>query len=75
MNKIKRNLIIALSFGVLALGAVGTIKLNSVSTVKADEVLKAEFPEYKDVVIQTPDEWTRRVGQSIAAASLPEIKK
>ena len=29
--------------------------------------------EHKDVVIQTPDEWTRRVGQSMAAASLPKL--
>ncbi len=38
----------------------------------AKEVLKAEFPELAARVnIQLPDEKSRRVGQSIAAASLP----
>jgi predicted NBD/HSP70 family sugar kinase len=40
----------------------------------AHEVLQAEFPELADrVSIQLPDEKSRRVGQSIAAASLPAI--
>ncbi len=40
----------------------------------ANEVLKAEFPEIAEQVnIQLPDEKSRRVGQSIAAASLPAI--
>ena len=39
----------------------------------ANEVLKAEFPELAQVNLQLPDEKSRRVGQSIAAASLPEI--
>jgi predicted NBD/HSP70 family sugar kinase len=42
----------------------------------ANEVLDAEFPEIAAKVnIQLPDEKSRRVGQSIAAASLPAIKK
>ncbi|MEA3365098.1 MAG: ROK family protein, partial [Candidatus Hydrogenedentes bacterium] len=41
----------------------------------AKEVLKAEFPELASSVnIQLPDEKSRRVGQSIAAASLPALK-
>jgi predicted NBD/HSP70 family sugar kinase len=40
----------------------------------ASEVLKFEFPELAHIHIQLPDEKSRRVGQSIAAASLPEIK-
>lgn len=41
----------------------------------AKEVLKAEFKElYKTINLQLPDEKSRRVGQSIAAASLPNIK-
>jgi predicted NBD/HSP70 family sugar kinase len=41
----------------------------------ANAVLKAEFPELAARVnIQLPDEKSRRVGQSIAAASLPEIR-
>ena len=42
---------------------------------KALEVLKDEFPEYADVKILMPDEKSRRVGQSIAASSLPKIEK
>ncbi|MCX6035141.1 MAG: ROK family protein [Chloroflexi bacterium] len=39
----------------------------------AKSVLQAEFPELADRIhIQLPDEKSRRVGQSIAAASLPE---
>ena len=41
---------------------------------KANEVLKAEFPELH-VQLMMPDENSRRVGQSIAAASLPTILK
>jgi len=41
----------------------------------AKEVLKAEFPHIASSVnIQLPDEKSRRVGQSIAAASLPAIR-
>ncbi len=40
----------------------------------ANAVLRAEFPEIaSQVIIQLPDEKNRRVGQSIAAASLPAI--
>lgn len=40
----------------------------------ANEVLSSEFPELADkIVLQLPDEKSRRVGQSIAAASLPAI--
>ena len=40
----------------------------------ANEVLKAEFPELANRIhIQLPDEKSRRVGQSIAAASLPAL--
>ncbi|MHC1784861.1 MAG: ROK family protein [Anaerolineaceae bacterium] len=38
----------------------------------ANQVLETEFPElYSKIKIQLPDEKSRRVGQSIAAASLP----
>jgi hypothetical protein len=40
----------------------------------AKEVLKSEFPELACVHIQLPDEKSRRVGQSIAAASLTKTK-
>jgi predicted NBD/HSP70 family sugar kinase len=40
----------------------------------ANQVLRAEFPEIAaQTNIQLPDEKSRRVGQAIAAASLPEI--
>jgi predicted NBD/HSP70 family sugar kinase len=40
----------------------------------AKEVLRAEFPELSERIhLQLPDEKSRRVGQSIAAASLPVI--
>jgi predicted NBD/HSP70 family sugar kinase len=42
----------------------------------ANEVLRAEFPQIAAKInIQLPDEKSRRVGQSIAAASLPAIGK
>ena len=42
----------------------------------AKKVLAEEFPELaKKITIHLPDESSRRVGQSIAAASLPSIQK
>ena len=41
---------------------------------RAKEVLATEFPELaKKVTLNIPDEKARRVGQSVAAASLPKI--
>ncbi len=41
----------------------------------ANQVLAGEFPEIKDRInLQLPDEKSRRVGQSVAAASLPVLK-
>ena len=41
---------------------------------RCNEVLKAEYPQLADrVTVMLPDEKTRRVGQSVAAASLPEV--
>jgi predicted NBD/HSP70 family sugar kinase len=41
---------------------------------RAKEVLRVEFPELSERIhIQLPDEKSRRVGQSIAAASLPVV--
>ncbi len=39
----------------------------------ASDVIQAEFPELHQINVQLPDEKSRRVGQSIAAASLPAI--
>lgn len=60
---------------VLVLGRV-TSSLGGELIIKmAKEVLKQEFESlYHNINIQLPDEKSRRVGQSIAAASLPKIK-
>jgi predicted NBD/HSP70 family sugar kinase len=43
---------------------------------EARRVLGSEYPELsKQIQVQLPDEKSRRVGQSIAAASLPEINR
>ena len=60
---------------VLILGRVTSGIGGEIILDVAQKVLGEEFPEYKDVKILMPDENNRRVGQSIAAASLPEIKK
>ena len=58
---------------VLLLGRVTSGKGGEVIMNVAQEVLHNEFPEYKNVKVIMPDEKSRRVGQSIAAASLPKI--
>ena len=60
---------------VLILGRVTTGRGGDIILSKAQEVLSKEFPELAGkVFIALPDEKSRRVGQSIAAASLPAIK-
>ncbi len=64
--KIKHVLIM----GRVTSGEGGVILLN-----RAQEVLDTEFPELaKEIKLHIPDEKSRRVGQSVAAASLPKIK-
>ena len=59
---------------VLILGRVTSGKGGEIILSSAKEVLTAEFPEIASQVhIQLPDEKSRRVGQSIAAASLPKL--
>lgn len=59
---------------VLILGGCTSGKGGQLILDGANEVLKAEFPELASQInIQLPDEKSRRVGQSIAAASLPTI--
>jgi predicted NBD/HSP70 family sugar kinase len=59
---------------ILVLGRVTSGKGGEVIVKVAGEVLKEEFAElYNRIQIHLPDESSRRVGQSIAAASLPEI--
>ena len=58
-----------LIMGRVTSGEGGVILLN-----KAQEVLDTEFPELaKKIELHIPDEKARRVGQSVAAASLPKI--
>lgn len=59
----------------LLLGRVTSGKGGDIIMEKAREVVKAEFPEYASISIEMPDENSRRVGQSIAAASLTDIAK
>ena len=57
------------------LGRVTSGKGGDIIIDQAKSVLKAEFPElYAKVNLYIPDEYERRVGQSIAAASLPNVK-
>lgn len=58
----------------LLLGRVVSGKGGNTILARAREVLYAEFPELSNIIIHMPDEKNRRVGQSIAAASLPIIK-
>jgi predicted NBD/HSP70 family sugar kinase len=60
---------------VLILGRVTTGEGGDVILEKAKEVLKQDFPEIGERIrLALPDESNRRVGQSIAAASLPAVK-
>ena len=59
----------ALILGRCTSGSGGEILLDG-----ANKVLREEFPELAErMCIQLPDEKSRRVGQSIAAASLPKL--
>ena len=58
---------------VLLLGRVTSGKGGEDILHYAKMVLQEEFPEYNNINIIMPDEKSRRVGQSIAAASLPKI--
>lgn len=61
---------------VLVLGRCTSGQGGEILLAHAQEVLNNEFPELASrVQVQLPDEKSRRVGQSIAAASLPEIRK
>jgi predicted NBD/HSP70 family sugar kinase len=60
----------------LILGRVTTGKGGDIVLSKAREVLAKEFPQTaSDIAMHVPDEKTRRVGQAVAAASLPKTKK
>ena len=59
---------------VLLLGRVTSGKGGETILKVAKETLIKEFPEYSSIDIGMPSDFMRRLGQSIAAASLPEIK-
>ncbi len=60
---------------VLIMGRVTSGEGGAILLERAQEVLDKEFPELaKKITLHIPDEKSRRVGQSVAAASLPEIK-
>ena len=59
---------------VLIMGRVTSGEGGVILLDKAQEVLNTEFPELaKQIVLHIPDENSRRVGQSVAAASLPQL--
>ena len=60
----------------MVLGRVMSGKGGDTILATCQQVLKEEFPELSSYVqVMLPDEKTRRVGQSVAAASLPQIRK
>ena len=60
---------------VLIMGRVTSGEGGTILLSRANEVLNTEFPELAaKIQLHIPDEKARRVGQSVAAASLPEIK-
>lgn len=59
---------------VLLLGRVSSGEGGNIILDFANKTLKAEFPELAEKIsVSLPDEKSRRVGQSVAAASLPNI--
>ena len=59
---------------VLLMGRVSSGEGGNILYKTAQKVLAEEFPELAEkITIHLPDESSRRVGQSIAAASLPKI--
>ena len=60
----------------MVLGRVMSGKGGEIILNECQSVLKDEFPQLHDAIqVMLPDENTRRVGQSVAAASLPELWK
>ena len=60
----------------MVLGRVMSGKGGEKILATCQAVLKDEFPSlYETIRVMLPDENTRRVGQSVAAASLPDISK
>ena len=61
---------------VLILGRCTSGRGGQIILDGANEVLQTEFPKLAAIIhLQLPDEKSRRVGQSIAAASLPQTRR
>ncbi len=59
---------------VLILGRVTSGSGGELIIKKAKEILNSEFPKLaEEISLHVPDEASRRVGQAVAAASLPQI--
>ncbi|MBQ9414141.1 MAG: ROK family protein [Clostridia bacterium] len=58
---------------VLLLGRVMSGEGGDIVIAEARRVIAEEYPEIANVELHLPDEKIRRVGQSVAAASLPQI--
>lgn len=59
----------------LILGRVTTGKGGDIIRTRAERILRNDFPQVAERVrLHVPDEKSRRVGQAVAAASLPMIK-
>jgi predicted NBD/HSP70 family sugar kinase len=59
---------------ILILGRCTSGQGGSIMLAEAQKILKSEFPQLAErISLELPSEKIRRVGQSIAAASLPEI--
>ena len=60
---------------VLIMGRVTSGEGGEILLARAREVINTEFPELASkITLNIPDEKARRVGQSVAAASLPRLK-
>ncbi|MEN6356000.1 MAG: ROK family protein [Armatimonadota bacterium] len=61
---------------VLILGRVTSFEGGNIILAQAKKVLETEFPELaKKIELHLPDEKIRRIGQAVAAASLPVIPR
>lgn len=59
----------------LILGRVTTGQGGDIVIGRARDVLKQEFPEVAEkITLHVPDEKSRRIGQAVAAASLPKLR-
>ncbi|MCC6485735.1 MAG: ROK family protein [Armatimonadetes bacterium] len=58
---------------VLVLGRVTSGEGGHIILDTAKRVLEKQFPDLDDISVNLPDEKSRRVGQAVAAASLPEV--